>query len=139
MQLRAAHPAVDDAMNETVKLPLELSQATDSLIQNLLASEAFLTYHQSLAKMKSDSQACALLDQLSALQTGLRHKQKSNSVTPSDLDELRTAQAQVQANAVIMEYAQSQQDAVNFLREINQEISQLLGVDFAALAKQSTC
>ena len=139
MQLRAAHPAVDDAMNETVKLPLELSQATDSLIQNLLASEAFLTYHQSLAKMKSDSQACALLDHLSTLQTGLRRRQSSNSVTPSDLDELRAVQAQVQANAVIMEYAQSQQDAVTFLREINQEISQLLGVDFAALAKQSTC
>jgi cell fate (sporulation/competence/biofilm development) regulator YlbF (YheA/YmcA/DUF963 family) len=139
MQLRAAHRAVDDAMNETVKLPLELSQATDSLIQNLLASETFITYHQSLAKMNSDSQASALLDQLSTLQTGLRRKQSSNSVTPSDLDELRAVQAQVQANAVIMEYAQSQQDAVNFLREINQEISQLLGVDFAALAKQSTC
>jgi cell fate (sporulation/competence/biofilm development) regulator YlbF (YheA/YmcA/DUF963 family) len=139
MQLHAAHHAVDDAMKETVELTPELSQATDSLIQNLLASEVFLTYHQSLAKMNSDTQARDLLENLSMLQTELRRKQNSNSVTPSDLDELRTVQAQVQVNSAIMEYAQSQQDAVNFLREINQEISQLLGVDFASLAKQSTC
>jgi cell fate (sporulation/competence/biofilm development) regulator YlbF (YheA/YmcA/DUF963 family) len=60
-------------------------------------------------------------------------------VTQSDVEELRAVQTQVQANPAIIAYAQSQQDAVNFLREINQEISQLLGVDFATLAKQSTC
>ena len=89
--------------------------------------------------MKSDSQASALLDRLSTLQNELRGKQGNNSMVQSDIDELRDVQAQVQVNATIMDYAQSQQDAVGFLREINQEISQLLGMDFAALAKQSTC
>lgn len=135
----AAHPAVVEPMSEITNFPPELAQATDSLVQNLLASEAFLTYHQSLARMKSNSQACALLDRLSTLQNGLRCKQSSNSVTQPDIDELRAVQAQVQANAAILEYAQSQQEAVNFLREVNQEISQLLGMDFAALAKQNTC
>jgi cell fate (sporulation/competence/biofilm development) regulator YlbF (YheA/YmcA/DUF963 family) len=139
MPLPAAHPAVDDAMREITNFPPELAQATDSLVQNLLASEAFLSYHQSLARMKSNSQACALLDRLSTLQNELRRKQSSNNVTQPDVDELRAAQAQVQSNTVILEYAQSQQEAVNFLREVNQEISQLLGVDFAALAKQNTC
>lgn len=134
-----AHPAVVEPMNETVNFPPELYQATDSLIQNLLASEAFLAYHQSLAKMKSDSQASALLDRLSTLQNELRRKQGNNSMVQSDIDELRDVQAQVQVNETIMDYAQSQQDVVGFLREINQEISQLLGMDFAALAKQSTC
>jgi len=126
-------------MKNTVSLPSELYQATDSLIQNLLASEAFLTYQQSLAAMNSDSQAHTLLERLSTHQAELRRKQSANSVTQSDVEELRSIQMQVQANPAIMAYAQSQQDAVNFLREVNQEISQLLGVDFAALAKQSTC
>ena len=139
MPLLAAHPAVDNYMSENTNFPPELFQATDSLIQNLLASEPFLVYQQSQAKMNSDSQAHGLLERLSALQAGLRLKQSSNSVIQSDVDELRTVQSQVQTNDIIMAYAQSQQDAVNFLREINQEISQLLGVDFAALAKQNSC
>jgi cell fate (sporulation/competence/biofilm development) regulator YlbF (YheA/YmcA/DUF963 family) len=139
MPLRAAHRAVDNAMKNTVSLPPELEQATDNLIQNLLASEAFLTYQQSLIAMNSDTDAHGLLELLSTLQAGLRHKQNANNVTQTDVEELRAIQTQVQGNTTIMAYSQSQQDAVNFLREVNQEISQLLGVDFAALAKQSTC
>lgn len=126
-------------MSENTNFPPDLAQATDSLIQNLLASEPFLVYQQSQAKLNSDLQANDLLERLSTLQTGLRLKQSSNSVIQSDVDELRTVQAQVQATDAIAEYAQSQQDAVTFLCEINQEISQLLGVDFAALAKQNSC
>ncbi len=126
-------------MNKTINLPLELHQATESLIENLLASEAFLAYQQTQSAMNSDSEARGLLELLSTLQTALRHKQNANSVTQSDIDELRAVQTQVMANPVIMAFSRSQGDAVNFLREINQEISQTLGVDFATLAKQSTC
>jgi len=139
MPLPAAHPAVGDAMPKTENLPPELYEATDGLIQNLLASEPFLAYQQSRVQMKSNSQAQTLIERLSALQTELRRKQTNGSVTQADIEELRAVQAQVQANATLMAYASTQQDAVNFLREINQEISQLLGVDFATLAKQSTC
>ena len=135
----AARLAVDNAMKNTINLSPELHEATDILIQNLLASEAFLVFQQSQATMKSDSEACGLLDLVSTLQAALRHKQSANSVTQTDVEELRAIQTQVQGNTTIMAYSQSQQDAVNFLREVNQEISQLLGVDFAALAKQSTC
>jgi hypothetical protein len=38
-----------------------------------------------------------------------------------------------------MTYAQSQQEAIHFLREINDEISQLLGINFASFANHSTC
>ena len=139
MPLLAAHRAVGKAMKNTTSLPLELHQATDNLIENLLASEAFLVYQQSQVIMNSDSEARELLDLLSTLQAALRHKQNTNSVTQTDVEELRAIQEQVQANAVIMAFAQSQQSAVNFLREINMEISEILGMDFASLAKQSAC
>ena len=126
-------------MNKTIAFPRELNQATENLIENLLASESFLTYQQSLMAMNSDSDAPGLLELLSTLQAGLRHKQSANSVTETDVEELRAIQTQVQGNTTIMAYSQSQQSAVNFLREVNQEISQTLGVDFAALAKQNTC
>lgn len=117
----------------------ELQQATEALIENLLASEAFQAYHQAQQALNADSQAYGLLKRLSRLQSELRRKQSVGAVTQADIEELRAVQRQVQANSVIMNYAQSQQEAVNFLRQVNAEISQLLGVDFAALAKQNTC
>ena len=139
MPLLVVLPVVGDAMHKTLNLPPSLYEATDSLIQNLLASEPILAYHQSQARLESDPAARGLLERLSALQSSLRRKQTNGGVTQAEIDELRAVQAQVQANATIMAYAQSQQEAVNFLREINQEISQLLGMDFASLARQSTC
>ncbi len=114
-------------------------EATNSLIQNLLASEPFLAYQQSQAQLASDPQARGMLGRFSALQAGLRRKQARGSVTQADIEELGAVQAEVQANTTITAYAQSQGEAVNLLREVNQEISQLLGVDFASLARQSSC
>ena len=139
MPLLVALPVAGNAMHKTLNLPPSLNEATDSLIQNLLASEPFLAYHQSNERLESDAQARGLLQRLSELQSGLRRKQSNGAVTHAEIDELRAVQTQVQANAIIMAHAQSQQEAVNFLRGINQEISQLLGMDFALLARQSTC
>ena len=126
-------------MPKTKNFPPELYEATDGLIQNLLASEPFLAYQKSREQFKSDSQAHALIERLSALQAELRRQQTNGSVTQADLEELRAVQAEVQANTTLIAHTSTQQEAVSFLREINQEISQLLSVDFAILAKQSTC
>jgi len=126
-------------MNKTPTLPRELDQATNNLIENLCASEPFWAYQQAQARINADPPACALLERLATLQAELRRTPGRNTVTQSDLDELRAVQIQVQTNTLIMTYAQSQQNAVNCLREINQEISQLSGIDFAALAKQTIC
>ena len=126
-------------MPKTTNLPVELYEATDSLIQNLLASEAFLTYQQSQMRLDASPEALDLLKRLSAVQADVRRKQGSHSVTPANIAELRTLQAQVTVNPVISEYVQAQQGAVDFLREINDEISQLLGMDFASLARQGCC
>jgi cell fate (sporulation/competence/biofilm development) regulator YlbF (YheA/YmcA/DUF963 family) len=126
-------------MLKTMTVPNELYEATDSLVQNLLAAEPFLAYRQAQSKLDADPQGRALLKRLAALQAGLRQKQNNGGVTQAEIAELRAVQAQVQANAAIMAYLQTQQAAANFLRESNQEISQLLGMDFAALARQSCC
>jgi cell fate (sporulation/competence/biofilm development) regulator YlbF (YheA/YmcA/DUF963 family) len=126
-------------MTNTLNLPPELYEATDHLIQSLLASEPFLVYQQSQVQLESDPQARALLARLSALQAHLRRQQTNGGVTQAEIEELRALQAQVQANGAIQAYAQSQQAAMALLRAVNQEVSQLLGIDFAMLARQTTC
>ena len=116
-----------------------MQEAADALIANLLASEAFIRYQQSQACLKEDRQAATLLEQLSLAQADLRKKQANSGVKQAEIDALRTLQEQVQNNKVLMTYALTQQETIYFLREINDEISQLLGINFAAFANHATC
>ena len=116
-----------------------LHEATRSLIENLLASEAFVQYQRARVHLDEDSDARALLEQLTQSQARVRQKQAKGDVNQADLDSLRLLQNRVQRNTTIMEYAQSQQVAIIFLREINNEISELLGVNFATFANHATC
>jgi cell fate (sporulation/competence/biofilm development) regulator YlbF (YheA/YmcA/DUF963 family) len=123
---------------QTVLSP-QLQEATQSLIDNLLASEAFVHYQQAHARFNADSEARALLEQLTQSQARLRQKQGKGDVNQAEIDSLRLLQQRVQRNSIIMAYAQSQQEAVNFLREINNEISELLGLNFATFANHAIC
>jgi cell fate (sporulation/competence/biofilm development) regulator YlbF (YheA/YmcA/DUF963 family) len=123
---------------QTVLSP-QLQEATQSLIDNLLASEAFVRYQQTRAHFNADHEAHDLMEQLARTQARLRQKQSKGDVNQAEIDSLRLLQQRVQSNSVIMAYAQSQEEAVNVLREVNGEISQLLGINFATFANHSTC
>src|SRR5512138_3207383 len=117
----------------------ELQGASQSLIENLLASEAFTHYQHARKLMSEDEEARTLMDQLSKVQANVRRQQSSGNVSQAEVDSLRLIQERALRNAVILDYAQAQQEAIVFLREINAEIGQLLGIDFASFAKCSTC
>ncbi len=120
-------------------LPATLLAATEDLAMQLLASEPFTAYHAARGRFNADAGARALLQRLSQAQAELRQKQMRQTVAQSDVDQLRALQSAVQADRTIADYMHAQQMAVGFLREMNQEISELLGVDFAALAKRPGC
>lgn len=117
----------------------ELQEATQSFIENLLASEAFMHYQDTRKLMSEDEEARTLMERLSNAQATVRQKQASGNVGQAEVDSLRLIQQRALRNQVILDYAQSQQEAVDFLREINGEISQLLGIDFASFANHATC
>ncbi len=125
-------------MNRNLSLPSELDDATNNLIQSLLASEPFIAYQKAQAQYKADPHARELIERVSTLQADMRRK-PSGQVTQAEIQELRAVQAEVKSNDTLSAHSLAQQGAVAFLREINQEISQLLGMDFASLAKQSNC
>ena len=124
--------------NRTI-LPATLLAATEDLAMQLLASEPFTAYHTAQGCLNADTGARALLQRLSQAQAELRQKQAQQTVVQSDVDQLRALQSAVQADRTSTDYVRTQQAAVGFLRKINQEISELLGVDFAALAKRPGC
>jgi cell fate (sporulation/competence/biofilm development) regulator YlbF (YheA/YmcA/DUF963 family) len=122
-----------------VRLPDRLKEAAEGLAENLLAAEPFVLYDRANIRLNADTQSRNLLEQLSTVQAKIRSGQTNGGVTRQDIDQLRALQSEVQQNQAIMDYARAQQNAINYLREINQEISQLLGMDFATLARQTSC
>ena len=123
---------------QTTQSP-QLQEATQVLIDNLLASEAFVRYRNARARFNADHEARELMDQLTQAQARLRQMQTQGKINQAEIDSLRLLQQRAQRNSVIMDYAQSQEEAVNFLREIDAEISQLLGINFASFANHATC
>ena len=117
----------------------QLQEATQSLIANLLASEAFIRFRNAQTHLDADAEARALIDQLSQAQAQLRQKQANGGANQVDIDALREIQLNVRNNQAIMDFINSQQEAIDFLREINGEIDQLLGISFATFANHATC
>jgi cell fate (sporulation/competence/biofilm development) regulator YlbF (YheA/YmcA/DUF963 family) len=116
-----------------------LEQATEQLGRALRASTPMKAYLDAGASLKTDAEAMSLLDELAQRQALLRVKQNAGGPTQADIDDLRALQFRVQAQPTIAVYLQAQQDLRALLPQINYEISQLLGVDFAMLARKSGC
>jgi cell fate (sporulation/competence/biofilm development) regulator YlbF (YheA/YmcA/DUF963 family) len=96
-------------------------------------------YHQAQANLEADPASLNLLQLCSMAQSELRLRQAEGMMTPANVGRLRDLQSQVQANPTIMAYVRAQQTALTYLPEVNLEISQLLGLDFAAIASPSGC
>jgi cell fate (sporulation/competence/biofilm development) regulator YlbF (YheA/YmcA/DUF963 family) len=118
-------------------IPENVRLAAGVLGDQLLASEPFVAFSQSQANLKNDADAQAILDKLSQIHQELLGLQAKGILTQEQVNEFRDLQAKAHNNASIRTYALAQQAAVQYLREINNEISQQLGADFASMARRS--
>jgi cell fate (sporulation/competence/biofilm development) regulator YlbF (YheA/YmcA/DUF963 family) len=125
-------------MTDLRDISIPMQTATSMLADHLVQSEPFLRYKAAGDRLNADPTALQLLADLSALQQKIRQQQKSGAVPKSDIDLLRALRDAIEANEIIQDQLLTQKLAIAFLREVNQEISQLLGVDFASLARRSS-
>jgi cell fate (sporulation/competence/biofilm development) regulator YlbF (YheA/YmcA/DUF963 family) len=126
-------------MTVKTNIPETLNLALINLAEKIKFSESVNNYQIALEQFAHDAEAHKIMDDLSAFQKEIRQKQSNNQIAQQDLQELRSLQTKAQENKVITSYAHSQEEAIGHLREVNAEISNLLGIDFASLAKKSNC
>ncbi|MDT8305600.1 MAG: YlbF family regulator [Anaerolineae bacterium] len=120
-------------------LSMEVAQATEALGQNLAASEPMRRYQAAEQALTENEEAYSLLRRFAQQQGELRQRQSQGTLTQAHLADLRELQEQVQQNHLIMTYFRAQEQVNAYLQEINQEISTLIGADFAGLARVSGC
>jgi len=126
-------------MNTNFPLPDDILTTAEQLAAAILRATPIAAFQQAKARLDADAHARELLERFSRTQAELRVRQSRNVITQADVDQLRTLQREVQSNQRIMDYAETQQAAIAYLPAVNQEISQLLGVDFASLAGPASC
>ncbi|MGC8854958.1 MAG: YlbF family regulator [Halothiobacillaceae bacterium] len=126
-------------MNDNHELTAELTEAVDALAENLTASEPFLALEGAYLRLQGDAQAAALFQRFRQAEATLRQRQANRTLTQADIAAYRALHAEAQANALIAGYEATQQAIAATLRDVNRDLSQLLGVDFAALARRSGC
>ncbi|MCX6054409.1 MAG: YlbF family regulator [Chloroflexi bacterium] len=113
-------------------------EATTELAEKIVNSEPFTYLKNSEAKLNADAQALHLINDITELQEKIRSQNQTNIIPESEFTRYRELQNEIGANEVIQESGMAQENAIAFLREVNQEISNLLGVDFASLIRRSS-
>ena len=117
----------------------EVKQATRALGEALKETRPLRAYALAVAKLEADGQAIALLDELQRVQSAARARQSNGGFTEADIARLRQLQQDVQSNPTIGAFIEAKQNAQAYLPKVNQAISELLGVNLAALGRVSTC
>ncbi len=125
--------------NPTPSPAADLWEATANLAGALAQSEPVLRCKAAEKALNSDRHAAELLVDLSDLQQKMRTQPVSNPVSRDDVTRLRALQSEVGGDQTIQDYLLAQELAVVMLRDVNLEVSNLLGVDFASLARRSGC
>lgn len=120
-------------------LPATVHAAAERLVTSLLEAEPVAAYHRAKECLDGDQEALTLLKRLVTAQVELRSNQSGGHITQTEIDRLRALEHEARNNQLIVDYVTTQQIASAYLANVNQEISQLLGIDFNALASSGYC
>lgn len=123
----------------TETLPAAVSDAADALAAALRASPPIIAFDAAEAALFADPAAVPLLERFSVTQRNLRARQMDGTLTQVDLSAARDLERELGASVPVTDYIAAQQNALARLPEVNQAISELLGINFAQLARRSSC
>jgi cell fate (sporulation/competence/biofilm development) regulator YlbF (YheA/YmcA/DUF963 family) len=106
-----------------------VTQRVLELVEALRAAPAIERYRTAEKRFRADKE-------LGRMQAGLRwsHQQlqkaeREKRHDPRLFQEVRDGQARLQRHPLVVEFVQARQDAQDLLRETNQEMASILGVD----------
>mgnify|MGYP005847762183 CR=1 FL=1 len=118
---------------------IAIRDAAQAFAAKLRQSAPIADFWQAKARLEENHAAHALLTRLSERQRALALKQRTgDEIAQGDIDGLRRLQRQVQDNPIITAYGEALQQAQLYLPKVNAEISELLGLDFAGLARAAS-
>ncbi len=119
-------------------LSQKMLDITAELADKLNQSEPFMLLKTTEATLNANAEAIQLINDITELQQKIKSQNQTTIIPESEFTRYRELQNKIGENEVIQASGIAQENAIAFLREVNQEISNLLGVDFASLTRRSS-
>jgi cell fate (sporulation/competence/biofilm development) regulator YlbF (YheA/YmcA/DUF963 family) len=128
----------EDDMDTQTTIPPSLLAAANELGESLARAEPVVALEQAKARLDADERARGLLSRMSEIDAELRGRQADGTLTREDIDRARQAHVDASSDPTIQGLVAAQQEASAYLPEVNELISELLGLDFASIAAAPT-
>lgn len=116
--------------------PTLLDEALHNLIEQLTHSEAFVRLRSAEQNLMNDQEALTLLNRLAEAQQKVKTQQQSGKPSEEDMNRLQQLQLEVSEHPLIQDYEYSREAYIALVRQVNQHISQQIGLDFASLTRR---
>lgn len=100
----------------------------------LRANETIRGFLKAKDDFDTNGELAALRTELAALVNWFQRKQLHGTLTKEDISSLRTVQMKVSTHAVTIRFVSARNEAMSVLQDCNAAMSELLGIDFAAVA-----
>jgi cell fate (sporulation/competence/biofilm development) regulator YlbF (YheA/YmcA/DUF963 family) len=100
------------------------------------AAKQFLEARHSFETDEELSQSRAVFNQAAQ---DFREMQDAGTLTEQEINRVRTLQSNLNMHPRTIEYMRAQQEMAELLQECNQQILEVLGLDFSAIAISSGC
>ena len=117
----------------------ELLERISSFADALSTTPELSEYNAAQAAFKKDDAARDVLTRLQTLSHELGQKQQENQLTDEDIELYESLKTEFTENETVAHLQQQENRLTEMLRTCNHEISQELGMDFAANAAPSGC
>lgn len=115
----------------------QILEATSMLAENLMLSEPFLKLKETERILSENEKATTLIAAFENLRQKIIEGQNNSKISENDIAQFRAVQMEIAENEIIQEFNLAQESAKELLKDVNQEISQILGINFATLAQRS--
>lgn len=119
-----------------IVLPQSLKDAIRSLVEQIVCTQPFQDFENTRSMLSKNTEALRLLERLEEEQRSLSRIALQRDLVDEDFVGIEQARQEALSHPVILAYFQAQDRLVSLLQEINNEMSALLGFDFASSAAQ---
>jgi cell fate (sporulation/competence/biofilm development) regulator YlbF (YheA/YmcA/DUF963 family) len=121
-------------------MPTEvLRNAVLSFASSLKSTDAVTRFFEARRKLETDAELSRSREAFNQAARSFREKQAAGTLTEQEISRVRTLQANLNLHPRTVELLHAQQEMAELLQECNQQIFEVLGLDFSAIAAPSGC
>jgi len=117
----------------------DLNNAVLSFARSLKSADAVESFLKARDDFESDAELSRSREAFDQAAQNFREKQTAGTLSEQDINRVRTLQSNVNVHPRTVKLLRAQQEMAELLQECNQQMTEVLGIDFAGTSVPSGC